>query len=260
MSTLELKGRLSGNKGRIYADALYPLHHHDVWEMVLILEGTGRFEIAGENYPISPGMIFCIPPYLDHQVIPDEFYNDYCVGVRDYLVPGNQVTIFHDNDDQLFYKMIQLYDEIFQKEPPNYGNILLGLEHAMQHLLISWQKQQPKRELIVLEGILRRNINNPNFELGTELEQIPMSTNYVRKLFREFYGMPPAAYMNKLRIDEARKHLVHPDFDMSIEELALHCGYTDPKYFMRLFRQTVGTSALNYRKRYSKHFARRNDV
>ncbi len=64
--------------------------------------------------------------------------------------------------------------------------------------------------------------------------------------FREATGLPPIAYINEKRMEDALYLLLETDFRM--EEIATALGYDDPLYFSRLFRRKYGVSPTDYRK------------
>lgn len=45
-----------------------PMHYHPYSEMIFVLSGTGRVEIAGEVSPIGPGSCFYLPAGVHHLV------------------------------------------------------------------------------------------------------------------------------------------------------------------------------------------------
>lgn len=65
-------------------------------------------------------------------------------------------------------------------------------------------------------------------------------------VFKRVMGRTPAAYITLLRMMKARELLL--DLDMPISEVARECGYTDPLYFSRVFRHSVGVSPSEYRR------------
>ena len=145
---------------------------------------------------------------------------------------------------------MQLYDRVYSGHPMNFGNILRGIEHTMQHLLISWLSRKPSAELLHLADTMRENISNVSFKVSDAIAEIPLNANYVRKQFRQVYGLSPVAFMNQLRLNEAKKYLLADD--LPISELALRCGFSDAKYFTRLFHNATHFSPLEYRKFYQK--------
>lgn len=242
----------SGNHGRIDADqaANWKTQVHKVWEITLILEGSGFFLMGDDRIPFSPGTIFCIPPNVKHVNLPDQFFNDRCIGMHEYLVPGESVSVFHDDEHRTFRTLMEIYDHIFHEEPLNYGQILSHLRRTMQALLISWQERKPSKELLALANDMNENVANPDYRVSDAIARIPLNANYVRKLFRETYQMTPVSYMNNLRVTQAKSLLLTTDLPVS--ELAYQCGFIDPKYFTRMFHAGTGYTPLNYRKTFQK--------
>lgn len=242
----------SGNHGRIDVERAenWKTQEHTVWEMCLILEGSGFFLVEGEQYPFSPGTILCIPPHFKHRGQPDKFFNDFCIGIPEYLVPGEKVSVFHDDEFGTFRRIMEVYDHVFHTEPLNFGQILGHLKRTMQSLLISWQERKPTPEMIQLVEDINRNVSNIDYKVSDAIARIPLNSNYVRKQFRETYYMTPVSYMNHLRITQAKSLLLTSDEPIS--ELALHCGFADAKYFTRLFHSSTGYAPLEYRKTYQK--------
>ena len=65
------------------------------------------------------------------------------------------------------------------------------------------------------------------------------------ELFRRHFGMSPTAYLIDLRIKSACELLQITD--MSIKQIAVLCGYSDPHFFSRLFKRHMGVSPQQYR-------------
>lgn len=69
---------------------------------------------------------------------------------------------------------------------------------------------------------------------------------YFRRLFKQYYGMPPIQYLNRLRIAKSIP-LLKSDY-YSITEIAAMVGFEDPKYFSSVFRRLTGLSPSQYKK------------
>jgi AraC-like DNA-binding protein len=67
-----------------------------------------------------------------------------------------------------------------------------------------------------------------------------------RRYWSRMSRIPPAQYLSRLRLREARRLLV--ETSLPIGEIALHCGFEDPLYFSRKFRKEAGLSARTYRE------------
>ena len=67
-----------------------------------------------------------------------------------------------------------------------------------------------------------------------------ISEQYLRRLFRSAFGMPPARYVRHLRLRYARELLETGEY--SVADAAAEAGFNDTAYFSREFKETFGIS------------------
>ena len=108
------------------------------------------------------------------------------------------------------------------------------------------------RELDVPEplGRIVRGIRaNPSGEKPVRrlAEENGMEIHMLMRLFRKHLGVSPLEYRNRLRIEEAKRHLAHST--LSMKEIAERLGYRNALYFSTAFRKRTGVSPSLYRKR-----------
>lgn len=72
------------------------------------------------------------------------------------------------------------------------------------------------------------------------------STASVHRLFRDYTGMSPGRYVAKLRADRAA--LLLRTTSLSIHEIGIQIGFSDPFYFSRFFKQKMGLSPRAYQR------------
>jgi len=65
------------------------------------------------------------------------------------------------------------------------------------------------------------------------------------RIFRKVFGTTPVDYRNALRLEKAKTLLRDPRH--TVTEVAEACGFSDPGYFARKFRQQNGVSPSQYR-------------
>jgi len=65
-----------------------------------------------------------------------------------------------------------------------------------------------------------------------------LSRNYLRSIFTEAMQCSPRAYLERIRLRQARFLLRHRDWQL--KRVAAECGYRDPLYFSRLYRRFWG--------------------
>lgn len=69
-----------------------------------------------------------------------------------------------------------------------------------------------------------------------------------KRRFTEATGLAPIAYVQKLRIEDAKRRLERTD--SPVEEISFRVGYEDAAFFRRLFKRTTGLAPGAYRKRF----------
>ena len=75
--------------------------------------------------------------------------------------------------------------------------------------------------------------------------QLRYADTYFCKLFKQCFHTNFSAYLNEYRIARARE-LVRGS-RRSIKEISAACGYSDPNYFGRVFKQLTGMTPTEYR-------------
>ena len=69
-----------------------------------------------------------------------------------------------------------------------------------------------------------------------------------KRRFTNATGLTPVAYVQRLRIEDAKRRLERTD--ASVDEISFRVGYEDPAFFRRLFKRTTGLAPGAYRRRF----------
>lgn len=101
----------------------------------------------------------------------------------------------------------------------------------------------------VLQEIQRWIIANPAAEATTAAlaARAGLSSRHFVRLFNHEMGMTPAAWVEKVRINQARQML---ETGERPKQVAVTCGFTDIDTFRRAFQRQVGVTPAEYRRRY----------
>ncbi len=70
---------------------------------------------------------------------------------------------------------------------------------------------------------------------------------HLAREFRRFFGIPVAAYLRRLRIEQAERLLLKPQ--IPIGEIAQSCGFASHSHLCREFRSHFGVAPSEYRSR-----------
>jgi transcriptional regulator GlxA family with amidase domain len=116
------------------------------------------------------------------------------------------------------------------------------------HLLPSTVWKNKNLDGRVLHGIryMEQNIRETEISNGLLAELGGMSVNAYARLFKDQTGVSPRKYLSRMRVDKACNMLHHSE--LSIEQIASACGFSDRYYFTRVFSQTMLSSPGAYRK------------
>lgn len=75
---------------------------------------------------------------------------------------------------------------------------------------------------------------------------IGVSEDYMTFCFRQELGITPILYLQRYRINQAKRMLV--ETNQSITSIAFSVGFSDSGYFSRIFRRETGVSPEKFRQ------------
>jgi len=93
---------------------------------------------------------------------------------------------------------------------------------------------------------------NEHFSVANPVDEMirrsPLAERTFKRRFVRATGLTPIAYVQRLRIEDAKRRLERTD--ASVDEISWRVGYEDPAFFRRLFRRTTGLAPGAYRRRF----------
>ena len=91
---------------------------------------------------------------------------------------------------------------------------------------------------------------HPSGDLSVEAlaERASLSPRHFARAFAAEVGMPPGRYVERSRLEAARRHL--EDTAAGIAQTARACGYRTPEAMRRAFIKALGVSPAEYRRRF----------
>lgn len=81
---------------------------------------------------------------------------------------------------------------------------------------------------------------------GEAAAALQYNPNYLTQILKAKTGMTMCAYLNDIRLKEAKNLLLNSN--KSVSEIAYTVGFSDEKYFMKLFRRKENVTPTQYRK------------
>lgn len=74
-----------------------------------------------------------------------------------------------------------------------------------------------------------------------------LNASYLSQLFSKEVGTPLSKYLMNLRMEKAKKMLITTN--LRVYSIAVDVGYADVKYFLKVFKKSVGFTPQAYRER-----------
>jgi transcriptional regulator GlxA family with amidase domain len=91
-----------------------------------------------------------------------------------------------------------------------------------------------------------------HFSVAHPVEEMLKRSKLAERTFKRRFvsatGLAPIAYVQRLRIEDAKRRLERTD--APVDEISWRVGYEDPAFFRRLFKRTTGLAPAMYRKRF----------
>jgi len=251
--------------------------------VVSIDEGLGRFTVAGKTYEAKTGDLFWIPPDTVHEMegfAPDMLvsYIHFDLIYRrpishwDFSIPGGTLDLSEfaplmhpplppgplgelcgrirsPAGGRLAQRIHEACAEATMGQPyaalrvsgiltdlvaqllrdrargPEGSSQAPGLEKAAARLQNECQREVPMAEVAALAGL---------------------SVSHFRKLFHEWFGMPPREYHRRARIQRAKGFMA--ENRLNLTEIADQLGFANVHSFSRAFRECEGMSPAAWRR------------
>ncbi|MFP4380634.1 MAG: helix-turn-helix domain-containing protein [Candidatus Sumerlaeia bacterium] len=224
----------------------YFRHSHPWWEIVFYTHGSGRLLFDGGEIAFKPGTAICIPPDVCHSEEADVPFMNRWVAVErldmdeDFLI--FQVPLKHP-----VLSLISILYEESRVEHSHSKMIVRQLFGAFMLYLDEWLIEEPLDVLVAdLKRLIVNGLHDPEFRVNDAMDSIPLSRDYLRRLFKKKFGLSPKQYLIDLRMSRARELLA---LGMRVKNVADSTGYLDPYHFSKAFHQVHGQSPSSWRQK-----------
>jgi len=136
----------------------------------------------------------------------------------------------------------RLYD-VWKEKKQGYRYLCTSLFYKLLHFLHCQQAAQFARcedQMHVALEFIHKNYRKEHISISQLAKMCAVSETYFRKLFKEHCNVSPQQYIMNLRLEFAF-HLLGSNL-YTVSEVSQQSGFSDPKYFSRIFKQHYGYS------------------
>ena len=258
----------------VYSDQLigHHVHTHVHYEMLYVVEGAVSMTILGQEHLVQAGDLVFLNQFEEHATrLISEPYRRYYV-----LIPPQDLHAFHNDVELLsvfrFHgghfpyaasagprkERFDFYFSLLHENAEWQGadqevrtGALMGLilteTRALHPGLFTPAGEHTLLPIQEILDILDRDFAAP-FSLEAIARQYHVSPGCLSAHFRRYVGMSPMQYITQSRLAQARRLLLKSD--LTVQAIALQCGYADLSNFSRRFRQQFQCTPMQFRRAY----------
>ena len=242
--------------GRVTAKALrfqtgqYELAEEDeICRIILVSGGSFTLVRGGESLlqqagHIAPELLGCRFPAGVLPVLKNLMQRDF----MPLFEPGAQTALYGPVQWSGRLRTLLGMMQSAESEPESPGMIYLTLilHYVEQECRSEKQDIRPRNETVEqICAYLAANYQQ-KFSLTDVAARFYLSPYYLSRLFRRVTGQSIVDYINGRRIEAAQRLL--ESTDLNISAVAEQTGFASAAHFRRVFRETMGTGPLQYRK------------
>lgn len=200
---------------------------------------------AGEEHfgsePSEGGLSYLWAHFSDVPALEEGFEDGQYV-IPEYGEPARPERVF-----PLFRRLTELYlDEApISGNMPDYALSLILMEISGEYRRGGGRTGEYHSAAAAAEEWIKANFRRP-FTLTELAETFGYRADYLSTVFKRSTGVSVMRYANLIRIRAAKVLLA--SCDISIKEAAFSCGFSDEKYFMRVFKSFEGITPTQYKR------------
>lgn len=166
--------------------------------------------------------------------------------IEELITALSRIVYIETQDKEIFLSIRYSYREKF-KNSSDYNSLKKILfEFCKENIeILRGIFLKGKYDLIQKVNIYIENNFNQDINLNFLADMFFISPNYLSSIFNEKNGMSLKDYINKLRIEKAKKYLL--ETDLKISEISRKLGYSQISYFGSIFKKLENLTPNEYR-------------
>ncbi|MCI8957248.1 MAG: AraC family transcriptional regulator [Eubacterium sp.] len=235
-----------------------------------ILDGKGIYQVGEKKYELQAGQGFLIEPEVltFYQADDTEPWTYLWVGfggnrakeyVSDIGLNSNQLSFQSENGKELKQLVLKMLKNNNSSSNNQYllQSILLEFFYVLtKDIEIERKDEKTKESLYVEQAVkyIRNNYSKP-IKVADIASYVCVNRSYLYKMFEKSLEMSPQEFLSRFRISRAKELLTVTE--LSIEEIAISCGYSDALVFSKSFKKQMGVPPSVYRREHTEEVRKR---
>lgn len=256
-----------------YVGGQIPSHWHDELEIFVLKEGKINIGIGDSCYHLRAGDGCFINSGILHSFTSETSapcaYRSFVFGadivggmpgsvfdtvyVRPLLEEGVSFQLFQkEMGDGCFFEEFDRAFAACEEEASGYE---FQIRSALSKILLYTKSKNPELSTRTAQSVHERRIKEmiawihshllQNLTVTEIAESVNICTRECQRIFQKYLHCSPTEYVLRLRIFRAAGLLM--ESSLSITEIALNCGFSNPSYFSKQFKALTGSTPREYR-------------
>jgi AraC-like DNA-binding protein len=250
-------------------------HKHDFFLLVYFTKGIGTHQIDFEDYPVNPGMLFCLRPGQVHNWNLTEETDGHILlfnttFLSNYSTFGNSIhfPVFQNpfiqipENSNLDLQVKKVFQKIkFESSQQHWLGGELTRFSVLEILILCSRKlidqgfkpsalSPNQSEVLTAEKLLESSFSI-HHEVSYYAEQMGLGVKKLNELTQNQFNVSAHTWiMNRVMLEAKRVLSYAPS---PIQEIATNLGFDDPSYFSRWFKKGTGLTPEQFRKKLLNH-------
>ncbi|MGN0174182.1 MAG: AraC family transcriptional regulator [Acutalibacteraceae bacterium] len=236
-----------------------PVHKFHSYLLIYCKSGKISVKTKKQSENLESGFVKVIPPdtYVDLTYCPEKDNEYYFVHFVGTLAKALIDCIFTDGDTAFIGRRPDIAKYFFDLEKSfeisENDNISRStLLKNMFYLMLKTKEQKSIKNIQITIAISKvivyiQNNYNKNITIEQLAKMCCISKNHFMNIFKEHTGRSAIDYIINIRIETAKKLLRNSNY--SINEISAEIGFKNSLYFSRIFKNKVGISPNEYKKK-----------
>lgn len=256
----------------------------DSFVIIVGLEGTVYIEQNGEQYEVIPGSILILLPHTTHfgykvSESSVSYYWCHFYSSEPYQItqirsmtefPNSLNKLVYQSDDRNFVLLpiYSLYEDIDSirilfHQLLHISNTDNYTRYSADYLLTLMMTDMTQQNISKYLQPLKKTEKDKKFEEILEWIRINIATDisvsrisdrfsynpdYLSRVFKQKTGMNLQEYIHNIKVLKAKAMLINSND--TIKEIAYNLGFSDEKYFMKLFKEHENLTPTQFRNAY----------
>lgn len=230
-----------------------------------IVDGKGTYQTGERKFQLEAGEGFLIEPnsLVYYQADGKEPWSYLWIGfsgkrAEEYLedlgLNSCQLTFRSQKGQELKRLVLEMMGcsdgsvtSRFRQQSLLYGFFSILSENAVDR-----GRSEPSKENFYMERAVTfiRNRYSSNIKVADIAGHLCVDRSYLYKLFKNTLDMSPQEFLTEVRLSRAKELLSATK--LSVEQVALSCGYQDTLVFSKAFKRSTGMAPKEYRREHWK--------